>query len=60
MGRYDVPRGELPRRRVHEEAMRAKVPGKMSQLTSRRPTKSNGMACDCEVVKKSECERKTD
>lgn len=40
MGRYTAPHGELPWRRGHEEAMRAKVPGKMSLLTSRCPTKS--------------------
>lgn len=39
MGRYTAPQGELPRQRGHEEAMRAKVPGKMSHLTSRCPAK---------------------
>lgn len=40
MGRYAASQGELPWRRGHEEAMRAKVPGKKSLLTSRCPTQS--------------------
>lgn len=43
MGRYAAPRGELPRRRRHEEAMRAKVPGKTSHLTRHSVQQSHGL-----------------
>lgn len=58
MGRYAAPRGELPRRRGHEEAMRAKIPGKI--LTSHVTLSNKVMVWvrdkvrGCEI-RKSEC-----